>query len=191
VIRRRLSRSEQDAPIEQVREPAEEAPLFNLDEIYERRILSWSPEPEDDGEAVPDADEALSRDPSGDPKAASPAPEVRAPVVQTLTRPAPVRPVPPVSEPDAETAPDEHAPRRRGRPRGRPRRQVHFHVDADQERLLMKAVEIFGSQQKALIAALESLEENELLQEEIKRLEAESERQRALLLKAESLFTGN
>ena len=59
------------------------------------------------------------------------------------------------------------APKRRGRPRGRPRRQVHFHVDPDEERLLMLAVERYGSQQKGLIAALESLQEADLLRDEI------------------------
>src|SRR4029079_13393354 len=27
--------------------PAEEGPLFNLEELHEKRILSWSPEPEE------------------------------------------------------------------------------------------------------------------------------------------------
>ena len=80
------------------------------------------------------------------------------------------------------------APKRRGRPRGRPRRQVHFHVDPDEERLLMMAVERYGSQQKGLIAALESLQEAELLRDEIERLRAETARNRQLLDEAGALF---
>jgi hypothetical protein len=80
------------------------------------------------------------------------------------------------------------APKRRGRPRGRPRRQVHFHVDPDEERLLMLAVERYGSQQKGLIAALESLQEADTLRDEIERLRAETARHRRLLDEAESLF---
>jgi uncharacterized small protein (DUF1192 family) len=112
------------------------------------------------------------------------------------TPPAPaVEPVREVAPPEAvvdeavdETAPVERAPKRRGRPRGRPRRQVHFHVDPDEERLLMAAVERYGSQQKGLIAALESLQEADLLRDEIERLRAETARHRKLLDEAESLF---
>jgi hypothetical protein len=82
----------------------------------------------------------------------------------------------------------ERAPRKRGRPRGRPRRQVHFHVDPDEERLLMAAVERYGSQQKGLIAALESLQEAEMLRDEIERLRAETARHRQLLEEAGALF---
>ena len=88
-----------------------------------------------------------------------------------------------------ETAPVERTTqKRRGRPRGRPRRQVHFHVDPDEERLLMAAVERYGSQQKGLIAALESLQEADVLRDEIERLRAETARHRRLLDEAESLF---
>jgi uncharacterized small protein (DUF1192 family) len=88
-----------------------------------------------------------------------------------------------------ETEPVERTTtKRRGRPRGRPRRQVHFHVDPDEERLLMAAVERYGSQQKGLIAALESLQEADLLRDEIERLRAETVRHRRLLDEAESLF---
>jgi hypothetical protein len=43
-------------------------------------------------------------------------------------------------------------------PRGaRKRRQVHFHVDPDEDQMLLRAAGRFGSQQKALIAALHAL----------------------------------
>jgi hypothetical protein len=83
----------------------------------------------------------------------------------------------------------ERQERKRGRPRGRAiRRQVHFHVDPAEEQLLLAAAAMFGSQQKGLIAALESLQEAELLRDEIERLRAECERQRELLAGAEALF---
>src|SRR5262249_39240847 len=111
-----------------------------------------------------------------------------APVAPAPATPAEVTPVPEL--PASEGAPATDPPaRRRGRPRGRPRREVHFHVDPDEERLLLSAVEIYGSQQKALVAALEALEEAESLRDEIAELKRETERQRALLAKAESLFT--
>jgi hypothetical protein len=78
--------------------------------------------------------------------------------------------------------------RGRGRPRGRPRRQVHFHVDPDEEVLLMSAVEKCGSQQKGLIAALQALVDIEVVRDEVERLAAECERQRKLLDQAESIF---
>ena len=53
----------------------------------------------------------------------------------------------------------------------------------------MKAVEAYGSQQKALVAALEALQEAERLRDQIDELRRESERQRELLAKAESLFS--
>ncbi len=52
----------------------------------------------------------------------------------------------------------------------------------------MAAVERYGSQQKGLIAALESLQESDLLRDEIERLRTESARYRSLLDEAESLF---
>jgi hypothetical protein len=68
-------------------------------------------------------------------------------------------------------------PARRGRPPGRKaRRQVHFHVDPDEDRLLLSAVARFGSQQKGLIAALRALAEVEELRERVRALEAEHER---------------
>jgi hypothetical protein len=233
--------------------PAEEAPLFNLEELHERRILSWSPEPEEffedaarpEDEPTRQEREELARtvyerpaayeapqvsvddliDRSSQATIAPPLPErvITPPAARIVTRPpAPVPPVEPLREvappaPPAtvvapapapapapvqpalvveapaetgdEAAPVESsAPKRRGRPRGRPRRQVHFHVDPDEERLLMLAVERYGSQQKGLIAALESLPEADLLRDEIERLRAETARHRRLLDEAESLF---
>ncbi len=52
----------------------------------------------------------------------------------------------------------------------------------------MYAVELYGSQQKGLIAALQALQDAEFLRSEIERLKAETERQRELLDEAESLF---
>jgi hypothetical protein len=78
---------------------------------------------------------------------------------------------------------------RRGRPRGRKqRRQVHFHVDADEDRLLLAAARQFGSQQKGLIAALTALQEVVSLREQVGQLHAECERQRELLAQAQALF---
>jgi hypothetical protein len=200
----------------------EEAPLFNLDEIYEKRILSWSPEPEDEfaaAEATPPDEEAPAKvePPARKPKPVAVEPEALRPaapverpaaarveaapaarieavpaVVSTPAEPAVVEAVaePPAvrrEAPPAESADD--SPRRRGRPRGRPRRQVHFHVDPDEERLLMRAVEMYGSQQKALVAALTALEQAAHFRARIEELERESERQRVLLAQAESLFT--
>jgi hypothetical protein len=87
-----------------------------------------------------------------------------------------------------EPAPVERRPRR-GRPPGRKaRRQVHFHVDPDEDRLLLSAAGRFGSQQKGLIAALNALEEVGALREQVKLLEAECARQRQLLAEAEAVF---
>jgi hypothetical protein len=98
--------------------------------------------------------------------------------------PAPPQPAPPPSTPAGP------AVRTRGRPpRSKPpRRQVHFHVDEDEERLLLSAARDHGSQQKGIVAALRALQENELLRDEIDRLRAECDRQRQLLVQAESLF---
>jgi hypothetical protein len=65
---------------------------------------------------------------------------------------------------------------------------VHFHVDQDEERLLLSAARSHGSQQKGIVAGLQALQENELLRDEIDRLRDECERQRQLLARAESLF---
>jgi uncharacterized small protein (DUF1192 family) len=214
------------------RGPAEETPLFNLEELHERRILSWSPEPdeafdEEGAESEPTREEREERArsaydyepsqgqaapelrletppvsvaPAPEPERVAPAPRAEAAVAPPRPAvPAPVREpervvAPPVvsaeSEPDDGTVPAvvERGPKRRGRPRGRPRRQVHFHVDPDEERLLMAAVERYGSQQKGLIAALESLQEADFLRDEIERLRAEVDRHRRMLDQAESLF---
>ena len=85
-----------------------------------------------------------------------------------------------------EPATSERRPRR-GRPPGRKaRRQVHFHVDPDEDRLLLSAAGRFGSQQKGLIAALNALEEMDALREQVRLLEAECARQRQLLAEAEA-----
>jgi uncharacterized small protein (DUF1192 family) len=65
---------------------------------------------------------------------------------------------------------------------------VHFHVDPQEEELLLAAVATYGSQQKGLIAALASLQETELLKDEIARLRDENEQQRRLLEEAQALF---
>lgn len=85
---------------------------------------------------------------------------------------------------------DDEAPRRRrGRPPGaRTRRQVHFHVDPDQDRLLLHAVGRFGSQQKALIAALHALDEVLALRDQVELLQSENSRLRRLLAEAQALF---
>jgi len=231
--------------------PAEEAPLFNLEELHEKRILSWSPEPEEffENDSRPEeaptrqereelaravyerpvvierpqvsVDDLIDRAPQATVAPPLPLPErvITPPAPRVVARPAPVAPVEPLREvappappmpasapveveieageetapdvsatPVEDTAPEGAAPKRRGRPRGRPRRQVHFHVDPDEERLLMLAVERYGSQQKGLIAALESLQEADLLRDEIERLRSETARQRRLLDEAESLF---
>jgi hypothetical protein len=78
---------------------------------------------------------------------------------------------------------------RRGRPPGRKaRRQVHFHVDPEEDRLLLAAAGRFGSQQKGLIAALKALDEVGVLREQARLLEAECARQRQLLVEAEAVF---
>jgi hypothetical protein len=249
--------------------PAADAPLFNLEELHERRILSWSPEPEEffEDDPRPQADagptraereeaarsaydrpapqpelqpappqaaaarvvapepatpEPVSQEPALPEPVQEPAvvqqPVIRQPAVsrpfeapparpvQARPAPAPARDVaPPAPSEPAATAlpqaeapaaeglvdfePTQAAPKKRGRPRGRPRRQVHFHVDPDEERLLMAAVEKYGSQQKGLIAALESLHEADMLRDEIERLRAEVARHRRLLDEAESLFS--
>ena len=65
---------------------------------------------------------------------------------------------------------------------------MHFHVDPDEELLLLEAAKKHGSQQKGLIAALQALQDNDVLRTEIDRLRTECERQRALLANAEAIF---
>jgi hypothetical protein len=163
------------------------APLFNLDELHEQRILSWSPELDDELDAA----EAEPVDVEPEPPRAVAAPEPP----RTVGPPTPAQPKPApapvqVAEPLAPVAKEEVVgeKRGRGRPRGRPRRQVHFHVDPDEEVLLMGAVEKFGSQQKGLIGALQALHDIEFVRDEVERLAAECERQRKLLDQAESIF---
>jgi len=89
--------------------------------------------------------------------------------------------------PDVPLVSEERRPRR-GRPPGRKaRRQVHFHVDPDEDRLLLSAAGRFGSQQKGLIAALNALDEADALREQVGLLEAECARQRQLLAEAEAV----
>jgi hypothetical protein len=79
--------------------------------------------------------------------------------------------------------------RRRGRPPGRrQRRPVHFHVDQNEDRLLLAAARQFGSQQKGLIAALHALQEVVELREQFARLQKQYDRQSVLLAEAEALF---
>jgi len=169
---------------------APSAPLFNLDELHERRILSWSPELDDELE---DAEEdPLDAEPEPQPAPAPAPPQAVAPPTPSpapAPTPAPA-PVKVAAEPPAPVAKEEVVAekRGRGRPRGRPRRQVHFHVDPDEEVLLMGAVEKFGSQQKGLIGALQALHDIEFVRDEVERLAAECERQRKLLDQAESIF---
>jgi hypothetical protein len=95
----------------------------------------------------------------------------------------------PTPEPYAAPANGDAPRARRGRPPGRKaRRQVHFHVDAEQDRMLLAAAGRFGSQQKALIAALQSLDEAVTLRRQVESLQAECERQRRLLAEAQALF---
>jgi hypothetical protein len=136
---------------------------YVVQEREQRRILSWSPDPFD-AEPEP-ALEAAPPDAAVEPPAPQP----------------------------AAAAPPARAPRERPRGRGRPRsaktrRQVHFHIDAGDEQLLLAAARMFGSQQKGLIAALQALQERELLEEERDRLLAECERQRSRLAELEGLF---
>jgi len=192
-----------------------EESAFRLERRHERRIHSWSPDPFDEPEQQeaepadegPPAAEDLV-EPVRERTALREAPRAPAPVTPRPTAGAPARSseaarpsVRPQADPAAATAatlppraatsvPEPGLPaRKRGRPRGRVvRRQVHFHVSPDEEELLMAAVQMFGSQQKGLVAALQSLQEAELLRDEIDRLTAECERQRELLAEAEALF---
>jgi hypothetical protein len=165
VIARRFARDRSSTGDEDNRsdEPA------RTDERQDMRVLSWSPDPFDEPEVEPEAEV----DESGAPPPRAEAPPRR------------------VREPAATADPPQEKPsgRPRGRPRGRAvRRQIHFHVDPDEEQLLMAAVAQFGSQQKGLVAGLRSLQETEELRAEIERLTAECERQRFLLAEARALF---
>jgi hypothetical protein len=94
-----------------------------------------------------------------------------------------------VEDPDGNGGDGGPRPARRGRPPGRKvRRQVHFHVDAEQDRMLLTAAGRFGSQQKALIAALHALNDVLTLREQVEMLQAECERQQRLLADAKALF---
>jgi hypothetical protein len=155
---------------------------FSLDVTHERRILSWSPDPDEEApeEAPETAIEAPAETAPPEPAAVEPPPAQPEAPPRTIAAP---------PEPDRSVSPaTDAAPRRRGRPRGRPRRQVHFHVDPDEELLLLEAAKKHGSQQKGLVAALQALQDNEILRDEIERLRAECERQRLLLADAEALF---
>ena len=95
----------------------------------------------------------------------------------------------PAPDLDDDDTYDETPRRRRGRPRGsRKRRQVHFHVDPDEDQMLLRAAGRFGSQQKALIAALHALNEVLALRDQVEVLESENSRQRRLLAEAQALF---
>lgn len=145
-----------------------------------RRILTWAPELEDDDVPAPTA-----ADPEPEQAHRVEAPRANGLALST-SAPRPVRPAA-GNEDGAQDG--QPAKRKRGRPKGRAvRRQVHFHVDAREEELLLAAVARYGSQQKGLIAALASLQEAELLHDEIARLREENERQRRLLEDAQALF---
>lgn len=188
-------------------------PLFTVHDDDERRILSWSPDPFEDDSPIGEVEvPPETKEPRADPlprqAAVQPPPPARvaraagthrtarrvgssptrAPrQVERIDEPEP--PARPSAVPQAEVPAGESPAPKRGRPRGKvARRQVHFHVDPDEERLLLAAGQMFGSQQKGLIAALESLQEAEFLRDEIERLRDECERQRRLLTEAESLF---
>jgi hypothetical protein len=189
---------------------------FPVERTHERRIHSWSPDPyEDEQESFDDdpgfEDEVAAPPPIRSVEELRPPPQAPPPVERTMpprvVAAPPAAPARDLAEPAPVVAPAEPAPvvlpealaearqpaatqpgRRRGRPRGRPRRQVHFHVDPDEELLLLRAVELYGSQQKGLIAALQALQDNEILRDEIERLRTECERQRVLLAEAEAIF---
>ena len=162
-----------------------------------RRILTWAPDEEDDGyDAEPEPELEADAGP-GEPSE----PQVRTTRANGLglsgAAPRTVRPTGPTRADSASTSlnlhgelePAQSERRKRGRPKGRAvRRQVHFHVDPQEEELLTAAVVRYGSQQKGLIAALASLQEAELLHDEIARLRDECERQRRLLEDAQALF---
>lgn len=144
-----------------------------------RRILTWAPELEDEYDLDP-APAAADPEPERAPRAEAPRANGLA---LSTSAPRPVK-----DHADGEQD-GEPAKRKRGRPKGRAvRRQVHFHVDPREEELLLAAVARYGSQQKGLIAALASLQEAELLHDEIARLREENERQRRLLEDAQALF---
>ena len=160
-----------------------------------RRILTWAPDDEDDGfeaEPEPEADAGPSETAEPHVKAAranglglsGAAPRAVRPTAATRAASAGT-----ASDLDGESEPAQSERLKRGRPKGRAvRRQVHFHVDPQEEELLTAAVARYGSQQKGLIAALASLQEAELLHDEIARLRDECERQRRLLEDAQALF---
>jgi hypothetical protein len=195
---------------------------FALEETHERRILSWSPDPDEElgpepepaADEPPDLERALQDDAGLSaerypptlatppveapfPQRQPPRPAARAAAAFTGEQVEAPREETPVQQRQApaagpaSTAPPAagtEQPRRRGRPKGRPRRQVHFHVDPDEELLLLAAAQKHGSQQKGLVAALQALQDNEILRDEIERLRTECERQRVLLAEAEAIF---
>lgn len=119
-----------------------------------------------------------------EPLPAEPAPAARPSENGNALRPLPSEPA--KAEPAKAKA---EQPPKRGRPPGRKaRRQVHFHVDPEEDRLLLAAAGRFGSQQKGLVAALSALEEVDALREQVKLLEAECARQRQLLVEAQAVF---
>jgi uncharacterized small protein (DUF1192 family) len=162
---------------------APSAPLFNLDELHERRIHSWSPEVDDELDLADEEPAIAAPEPAHEPAPKPVTPESQ----KVVAKLAPAKPAAPTPTPVAqnEVAAEK---RGRGRPRGRPRRQVHFHVDPDEEVLLMAAVQKFGSQQKGLIGALQALQDIDVVRDEVERLAAECERQRKLVEQAESIF---
>ena len=177
-----------------------ERPQVSVDDLIDRTPQATVAPPLPERVITPPAARVVTRPPApvapAEPirEVAPPAPPMPAPApveleIEAEEEPASVASTESVENTaSVEDAPESSTPKRRGRPRGRPRRQVHFHVDPDEERLLMLAVERYGSQQKGLIAALESLQEADVLRDEIERLRAETARHRRLLDEAESLF---
>jgi hypothetical protein len=198
-----------------VRKPEKRAGESKLGEPRLELIHLWLPPPEDDegsvepveaAEAPPEADDShnvvpISRHHSGEVAAVvQPATDVEPPpaaLEAVASAPPAVEAVPSAPPPEAPAPADEgdeppaaaEAPRRRGRPRRHvKRRQVHFHVDPEEDELLLAAARQHGSQQKGLIAALRALQDVARLRVEVDRLKRQSERQQQLLVAARSLL---
>src|SRR5581483_1892791 len=109
---------------------------------------SWAPEPDEDPVDEPELE--LVEEPAREPVRKIESRRANG-LGLSSSGPRTVRPgLVPATEEDDGAQPVK---RRRGRPKGRAvRRQVHFHVDPQEEELLLAAVARYGSQQKGLIA---------------------------------------